>query len=167
MAGDSVKVRPIKSPIKVSRVIPYAIIVKVIIILILIYLAFIVWRRRLVKKHRKDSRSIQKNPLEIAESRINSIKTTGFTKEIYVELSHITREFIENMHYINALEMTTEEIKQNKNIFSLSEDNFNELVQFLEKADLIKYAKFEVSHIDIESDKSKAMDMVKKFYFNK
>ena len=49
VSGDSVKVRPIKSPIKVSRVIPYAIIFKVIIILILIYMVFIVWRRRLVK----------------------------------------------------------------------------------------------------------------------
>ena len=58
-------------------------------------------------------------------------------------------------------------IKQNKNIFSLSENNFNELVQFLEKADLIKYAKFEVSHNDIESDKSKAMDMIEKFFLNK
>ena len=160
-------VRPIKAPIEVSRVIPYAIIVKVIITLILIYLAFIVWRRRIVKNYRNDSSSIQKNPFEIAESRIKSIKTTGFTKEIYVELSHITREFIENEQYINALEMTTEEIKQNKNIFSLSEDNFNKLVQFLEKADLIKYAKFEVSHNDIESDKSKAMDMIGKFYLNK
>ena len=167
MSGDSVKVRPIKSPIKVSRVIPYAIIVKVIIILILIYMAFIVWRRRIVKKHRKNSSSIQKNPFEIAKERISSIKTTGFTKEIYVELSHIIREFIENVQYLNALEMTTEEIKQNKNIFSLNEDNFNELVQFLEKADLIKYAKFEVSHIDIESDKSKAMDMIEKFFLNK
>ena len=50
VSGDSVKVRPIKSPIKVSRVIPYAIIVKVIIILILIYMVFIVWRRRLDRK---------------------------------------------------------------------------------------------------------------------
>ena len=109
----------------------------------------------------------KKNPFEIAKNRISSIKTTGFTKEIYVEFSHIIREFIENVQYLNALEMTTEEIKQNKNIFSLSEDHFNELVQFLEKADLIKYAKFEVSHIDIESDKSKAMDMVENFFLNK
>ena len=130
-------------------------------------MAFIVWRRRLVRKHRKNSSSTQKNPFEIAKDRISSIKTTGFTKEIYVELSHIIREFIENVQYVNALEMTTEEIKHHKNIFSLNEDNFNELIQFLEKADLIKYAKFEVSHIDIESDKSKAMNMIEKFFHNK
>ena len=58
-------------------------------------MVFIVWRRRLVKKHRKNSNSIQKNPFETAKERISSIKTTGFTKEIYVELSHIIREFIE------------------------------------------------------------------------
>lgn len=130
-------------------------------------MAFIVWRRRLVRKHRKNSSNIQKNPFEIAKDRISSIKTTGFTKEIYVELSHIIREFIENVQYVNALEMTTEEIKHHKNIFSLNENNFNELIQFLEKADLIKYAKFEVSHIDIESDKSKAMNMIEKFFLNK
>tara|TARA_B100001093_G_scaffold215941_1_gene207225 strand:+ start:673 stop:1065 length:393 start_codon:yes stop_codon:yes gene_type:complete len=130
-------------------------------------MAFIIWRRRLVRKHRKNLSNIQKNPFEIAKDRISSIKTTGFTKEIYVELSHIIREFIENVQYLNALEMTTEEIKQNKNIFSLNDDNFNELVQFLEKADLIKYAKFEVTHIDIESDKSKAMKMIEKFFLNK
>ena len=127
----------------------------------------IVWGRRLVRKHPKNSSSIQKNPFEIAKDRISSIKTTGFTKEIYVELSHIIREFIENVQYVNALEMTTEEIKHHKNIFSLNENNFNELIQFLEKADLIKYAKFEVSHIDIESDKSKAMNMIEKFFHNK
>lgn len=130
-------------------------------------MVFIVWQRRLVKKHRKNSSSIQKNPFEIAKTRIGFLKTTGFTKEIYAELSHITREFIENAQYINALEMTTEEIKQNKNIFSLNKDTFNEWVKFLEKADLIKYAKFEVSLIDIESDKSKAMDIIEKFFLNK
>ena len=130
-------------------------------------MAFIVWQKRLVRKHRKNSSSTQKNPFEIAKDRISSIKTTGFTKEIYVELSHIIREFIENVQYVNALEMTTEEIKHHKNIFSLNENNFNELIQFLEKADLIKYAKFEVSHIDIESDKSKVMNMIEKFFLNK
>jgi hypothetical protein len=130
-------------------------------------MANIVWGRRLVRKHPKNSGSTQKNPFEIAKDRISSIKTTGFTKEIYVELSHIIREFIENVQYVNALEMTTEEIKHHKNIFSLNEYNFNELIQFLEKADLIKYAKFEVSHIDIESDKNKAMNMIEKFFLNK
>ena len=162
-ANDSIMVRPIKSPVEVSRVVPYEVISKVIIIIIFIYLSVIVWRKRQVEKVGKKESIFHANPFQIAKNRIIALKTTGFTKDFYTELSHITRQFIENSYYLNALEMTTEEIKDSKNIFSVNENVFYRWVKFLEKADLIKYAKFEVHISDMEQDKKKAMEIIEDF----
>ena len=55
--------------------------------------------------------------LDIARNRLSNLNEKGFAKEFYTELSYITREFVEYTTYIRALEMTTEEIIQNKELF--------------------------------------------------
>ena len=44
--NDSIKTRPLKGPVKVSRVIPYELIFRIMFLVSLIILAIIVWRRR-------------------------------------------------------------------------------------------------------------------------
>ena len=44
--NDSLKTRPLKGPVAVSRVIPYKLIFKIIFLVSLIILAIIIWRRR-------------------------------------------------------------------------------------------------------------------------
>jgi hypothetical protein len=64
----------------------------------------------------------QISPYEFAKNRLLHLDTNGFSKEFYSELSHITRQFVEKSCYIGALEMTTEEISQNENIFEMKDD---------------------------------------------
>ena len=72
-------------------------------------------------------------------------------KDIYVRISVIIRNFMENYYYVKALEMTTKEINDNKLLFNLNEKNFTEVLTILKFADMAKYAK-----------KKKDLDLIKK-----
>ena len=62
-------------------------------------------------------------------------------KDIYVRISLIIRNFMENHYYVKALEMTTKEINDNKSMIDLNEKNFTELLTILKFSDMVKYAK--------------------------
>ena len=87
----------------------------------------------------------------------------GFVKEFYTELSYITREFVEYTTYIRALEMTTEEIIQNKELFLFDKQNFNNWITLLSKADMVKYAKENVEYSEMVVDKNKVMKFIDNF----
>ena len=104
----------------------------------------------------------QISPHEIAKNRLLHLDTNGFSKDFYSELSHITRQFVEKSCYIGALEMTTEEISQNENIFKMNGDIFFEWVSLLQKADLIKFAKKSTPITEMEDDKRVAFKVIEK-----
>ena len=162
--NDSIKIRPIKGPVKVSRVIPYKLIIKIIFLVFLIILAIIVWRRRIYNIMEVGNNIIQKSPIELARSKLISTNTNGFSKEFYIEISYITREFVEKSSFIRALEMTTDEIKLNHNIFLVNKNIFSDWIVLLEKADLIKYAKQPASISEMEKDKKKALDIIENIF---
>ena len=56
--------------------------------------------------------------------------------------------------------MTTEEISENENIFSMNDDIFAEWVNLLHKADLIKFAKKSTPISEMENDKSVANNII-------
>ena len=162
--NDSIKIRPLKGPVKVSRVIPYKLIIKIIFLVFLIILAIIVWRRRIYNIMEVGNNIIQKSPIELARSKLISTNTNGFSKEFYIEISYITREFVEKSSFVRALEMTTDEIKLNHDIFLVNKNIFSEWIVLLEKADLIKYAKQPASISEIEKDKKKALDIIENIF---
>ena len=102
------------------------------------------------------------SPHELAINRLLQLDANGFSKEFYSELSHITRQFVEKSFYIRALEMTTEEISKNENIFKINDDIFSEWVNLLQKADLIKFAKKSTPISEMEDDKNVALDIIKR-----
>ena len=104
----------------------------------------------------------QISPYEIAKNRLLHLDTNGFSKDFYSELSHITRQFVEKSCYIRALEMTTEEISENENIFNMNDDIFSEWVNLLQKADLIKFAKKSTPISEMEDDKNIAYNIIDK-----
>ena len=63
-------------------------------------------------------------------------------KEFYVKLSHILREYTENSLFIKTLEMTTEEIKSNRELLPFSDNCIETYLNILSTADMAKYAKF-------------------------
>ena len=103
----------------------------------------------------------QISPAKFANNRLLHLDTNGFSKEFYSELSHITRQFVEKSCYVRALEMTTEEISENENIFKMNDDIFSEWVSLLQKADLIKFAKKSTPISEMEDDKNVAFKIIK------
>jgi len=121
-----------------------------------------IWTKRKTSKQIISSGRNQISPHELAKDRLLHLDTNGFSKEYYSELSHITRQFVEKSYYIMALEMTTEEISQNENIFEMNEDIFSEWVNLLQKADLIKFAKKLTPVTEMENDKHVAFKIINK-----
>ena len=162
--NDSIKIRPLKGPVKVSRVIPYKLIIKIIVLVSLIILAIIVWRRRIYNIKEVGNNINQKFPIELARSKLISTNTNGFSKEFYIKISYITREFVERSSFVRALEMTTDEIKSNHDIFLVNKNFFSDWIILLEKADLIKYAKQPATISETEKDKKKALDIIENIF---
>ena len=161
---NDVKTRPVKGPVPVTRFIPYRKMLLGLLCLLIISSIIWVWNKRTKLIHQKSNQFYRKLPIEIANDRISSLNNKGFAKEFYIELSHITREYIEYSSYIRALEMTTEEIILNRNLFIVNDKNFSEWIALLTKADLVKYAKHSITSSEMDNDKEKVINIVNNFF---
>ena len=135
----------------------------IILIIIIIIAIFWVWKKRLKNIYKKPIHTYNKTPIDIARYRLSNLNEKGFAKEFYTELSHITREFVEYTTYIRALEMTTEEIIQNKELFLFDLETFNDWITLLSKADMVKYAKESVEYSEMIVDKDKVTRFIDNF----
>ena len=108
----------------------------------------------LSEKENNNQQTFQ-DPISFSLDKINTLEKNihlkSDFKEIYVRISVIIRNFMENYYYVKALEMTTKEINDNKLLFNLNEKNFTEVLTILKFADMAKYAK-----------KKKDLDLIKK-----
>jgi len=161
---SDVKVRPVKGPVAVKVVIPYKEILLIILCLVIVSAIIWVLRKRIKYIYPKNSYSIIKSPIEIANDRLSALNKKGFSKQFYSELSHITREYIEYSTYIRTLEMTTEEIIGNRELFHCDDDSFSQLIGLLSKADLVKYAKQSIEPYEMDIDKDKVIDLINNFF---
>jgi len=161
---SDVKVRPVKGPVAVKGVIPYKEILLIILCLVIVSAIIWVLRKRIKYIYPKNSYSIIKSPIEIANDRLAALNKKGFSKEFYSELSHITREYIEYSTYIRTLEMTTEEIIGNRDLFHCNDDSFSQWIVLLSKADLVKYAKQSIEPYEMDIDKKKVIDLINNFF---
>ena len=161
---DDASFRPVKGPVAVIDKIQYRQILLIILILLIIFLIFWVWKKRIKNIYKKNNQPITKTAIEIAMERLSYLDSKGFSKDFYTELSHITREYIEYSSYIRALEMTTEEIITNRNLFSFDENLFFDWTTLLKKADLVKYAKESINHSEMENDKNTAINIINNFF---
>ena len=121
------------------------------------------WKKRLKNIYQKPIHTYNKTPIDIARNRLSNLNEKGFAKEFYTELSYITREFVEYITYIRALEMTTEEIIQNKELFLFDIENFNDWISLLSKADMVKYAKQSAGYSEMIVDKDTVMKFIDNF----
>ena len=146
---------PIRDPVRI-KTFPFFIIVSILILIIISLLIVKVWSTRLLLSEEENNNyQIFQDPISSSLDKINTLEKdihlkTDF-KDIYVRISLIIRNFMENHYYVKALEMTTKEINDNKSIFNLNENNFKELLTILKFSDLAKYAK-----------KKKDLDFIKK-----
>lgn len=161
---DDSSARPVKGPVAVNGIIQYRDILLITLSLLIIFLIFWVWKKRIKNIYEKNNRSIKKTTLEIAMERLSYLNSRGFSKDFYTDLSHITREYIEYSSYVRTLEMTTEEIITNRNLFTVDENLFFDWITLLKKADLVKYAKESSNYSEMENDKNTAINIINNFF---
>lgn len=117
-----------------------------LLIAALICLAFIAWR--LLKKVHRKIRLMRMSPKERALEELNDLLrkdllAKNMVKTFYVDLTMVVRRYIERQHSVRAPELTTEEFLQavsTDNRFNV--DTVKKLRDFLESADLVKFAAY-------------------------
>jgi len=119
--------------------------------IILLIIALVIIIRRFIQKKPVFAPSTPEvilPPYEVAISKLNAIKQQkpwqqNRTKEYHTELTDVIREYIERTFDIPSLEMTSEEIVQHLNHLKFeSKSAYYALLQLLQLADLVKFAKW-------------------------
>ncbi len=117
---------------------------------------------------RKDAlRSLPKSAYTVAMEALAALQAKGLeaagrVKEFYIELSDIVRRYLESRFSLRAPEMTTEEV-----LYSLRESGEltgaqkNLLKEFLQRCDLVKFAKYGPTQQEAEESFNAAERLVK------
>jgi len=143
---DSTKtIKDIAAPIQVNLkfldfFIPLLLLVLIVIIIKLLVKYFKSLKQPLIEQEIIDDRPAYVIALEL----LNELKKDDLLKKedflnFYFKLSYILRLFIKLHYNINSIEMTTSEIRSNLVLDDHKEKS--EILEFLNKADLIKFAK--------------------------
>ena len=159
-------IMPIKDPVPVRFPLPWKNIFRLLSLLIIFLCILYIWNKRLkanVSFEEKQKFKDKPNIVALAKlEKLNelSLSNKNNIKELYVELSHILREYIENSLFIRALEMTTEEIKFSNNNFPYNDVEFMSLLKILSNSDMAKYARYNASNKELSSDLKETIDLV-------
>lgn len=121
-------------------------------------LALLIWRQR---RRSKRSRTPALSPFELAYLELDELIAGNLAgtdvKRFYVELTGIVRRYIERTTGVRAPEQTTEEfLREIAGFSTFSSDERDRLRQFLESADLVKYAAQRPDTQDIEQSFERA-----------
>ena len=145
-AGD---IRDIKPPVEIPRDVWHTLrwFVLGAFFLLLASLSYVVYRRKKAGKPLLPARAEPpRPPHEVAYERLDALKGSdrlerGEIKEYYIEVSEIIRQYVEGRYYLVALEMTTTEVLEQFTRADVSEDEVALFQAFLERCDLVKFAK--------------------------
>ena len=117
-------------------------------ILLLILIAFLLYRKYANKEDDKEEIVIPKEDADLIANRklkeleAKKVWQKGEVKEFHSQLSFIVREYIENRFEINALEQTTDEISMLLVAHpEIDKTDLQQLTQMLQLADMAKFAK--------------------------
>jgi len=123
----------------------------IVLAVALLIVALIIIIRRIIQKKPVFAPSVPEvilPPYEVAISKLNAIKQQkqwqhNRAKEYHTELTDVIREYIERVYDIPSMEMTSEEIIQHLNHLKFeSKTAYTALIQLLQLADLVKFAKW-------------------------
>ena len=159
-------IMPIKDPVPVKFPLQWKNIFRLLALLIIFLCILYIWNKRLkanVSFEEKQKFKDKPNIVALAKlEKLNelSLSNKNNIKELYVELSYILREYIENSLFIRTLEMTTEEIKFSNNNFPYNDVEFITLLEILSNSDMAKYARYNASDKELSWDLKKTIDLV-------
>jgi len=159
-ATDQTDFRPIKGPVPVKGVISTRAILLNLILVGIVAGIIWTWRQRQKVQYQKLDYAVMEAPEDRALRRLKELDVSGLSKKYYADLSHISREYIETKYFIRALEMTTEEIHGFRSLFPMDESQFSQWIQFLNEADMVKYAREIPSLEKMSVDKEKISSLI-------
>tara|TARA_Y100001970_G_C14202385_1_gene841879 strand:+ start:1368 stop:2231 length:864 start_codon:yes stop_codon:yes gene_type:complete len=138
--ADNKDLRPLIGPVEINQswITKNNMLFGLLFFLVILIL-FIISRRDGKKVEKFDYLSLKTHKV-YAMDRLDNISENCSPKDFYSELSHISREFFEKKYFIRSLEMTTNEIIENQNLFSLDPTLFDNWIEILNYADKVKYA---------------------------
>ena len=110
-------------------------------------LVMLVWVSRYVARRVKEHRM---SPIERAWVELDRLLRKGLPgrgryKDFYVELTMVVRRYVQRKYGIHAPHLTTEEYLRNNRIIELANNRIDELRNFLESADMVKFAGVEAT----------------------
>jgi hypothetical protein len=140
---DSLKLREIVGPISIpTRWWPYA--VGILAVLIIGALVWYFWKRKVEGVTVPEAPP--EPPFDAAIRRLHELEHEdlpgkGRFKLFYIELSNILRYYIQGRFDIKAVEATTYELKYNLKHREISNEQVKDILSFLGRSDMIKFAK--------------------------
>jgi hypothetical protein len=131
----------------------------------------LIWAINYIRKKRKKGEKIYQPQVpsrpahEVALEGLRKLEAEklwqqGRIKEYHSRVSDIVRTYIEQTLSINAMEMTTDLILSASQIKALRQTNKNGLQDLLERADLVKFAKFQPLANEHEASMKNAVSFV-------
>jgi hypothetical protein len=157
--GDAPRtaIKPVRVPVSLKTLSGYV----ALLVLIAAVMALAIW---LIGRIQHQVRILRMSPKERALRELDLLLgrrwiETGHVKDFYVELTMIVRRYIERQHHVRAPEQTTHEF-----LLAISADpRFPEAVlerlkQFLEAADLVKFAAYQPDSHAVDSAVGTARD---------
>jgi len=148
LSGESQELKPIKGPVPLRWTLSPRLLLSIILIFLLIVFIWLIWKKRIVVPVIPEEEKIiipVEDPIKRAFERLSQLENDLFIdiKEGYFVLTHILRELVEGILYVRALEMTTNEIIENKHLLRrISDIDFKQLIEVLTEADQVKFASF-------------------------
>ena len=118
------------------------------------------------RRRRRPIESRRKSPEEIAQAALaqllaENLPARGLVKEFYLRLTGIVRQYVEDTTGIRAPEQTTEEfLRDMRSHAEFPPERSVRLAEFLEAADLVKYAGQQPAEGQIEQSIARAHEFV-------
>ena len=159
---------PIKEPVPVNLKKSFTRLLQFILLFFILLSIILLWKKRLNTSKIDDLQPFKtENSISIAKKKLEDLKSSDLAKkshkkDFYIKLSFIIREYIENSFFIRTLEMTTDELEQNRSIFPFDERLIDNLIKILSMSDLVKYAKYDNSRDKCLLELEDAIDFVDK-----
>jgi len=143
-AAQDQSIRPLKDPVPIPKKFPLRSLGFLILLAIIIALMIMIWRKRIYGA----VRPLKMVPLQLPPDKVAYQKLAEADdllerdiRQFYVHLSYLLREYIERSFYYKTLEMTAGEIRKIAEKLPIPEEDIMPVLDVLERADFIKFAR--------------------------
>lgn len=154
IAGDDIELRDIRGPFEIKASYIYLLfIVFVLIALILLLFYFYYYKnKQLMEKPEEIIPPENTAYIRLRDLLDKKYLQKGFLKIFLFELTSIIKEYIGNAYFINAVDMTSNEIDPVLKSTEIDPDLYNDLMAFLRECDIYKFS-------NISFDRSRAKEL--------